>query len=102
MDKTIICRWIIPIFAGLVAALLIRRYIFFIALVSSNSMLPVIKSGDRIFTRRIYNFHDIKTGDILVFFSEELNSVLIKRVIGLPYDFVEVKEDGTVFVNKKR
>lgn len=28
--------------------------------------------------------------------------MLIKRVIGLPDDFVEVKDDGTVFVNKKR
>lgn len=102
MDKTIIYRWIIPIFAGLIVALLTRRYIFFIALVSSNSMCPVLKSGDRIFTRRIYNFHDIKRGDILVFYSGELNSVLIKRVIGLPDDFVEVKDDGTVFVNKKR
>ena len=40
-----------------------------------------------------------KTGDIVVFRSVEKDIFMIKRVIGLPGDRVEVGEDGSVFIN---
>ena len=44
------------------------------------------------------NKDSIKRGDIIVFKSEELNETVIKRVIGLPGDHVEIT-DGLVKVN---
>ena len=41
---------------------------------------------------------NIEHGDILVFYSEELNDTLIKRVIGLPGDKVDIV-NGKVTVN---
>ena len=47
---------------------------------------------------RIWNKDSIKRGDILVFTSHELNETVIKRVIGIPGDHVEIT-DGIVKVN---
>ena len=40
---------------------------------------------------------DIKQGDIIAFYYN--NKVLIKRVIGLPGDVIDIAEDGTIYVN---
>ena len=42
---------------------------------------------------------DMKTGDIVAFYYN--NNVLIKRVIAQPGDWVDISEDGTVFVNNE-
>lgn len=71
----------------------------FTALISSYSMYPAIKPKDRILIVRIFNGRNIKRGDILVFFSKEYQELMIKRVIGLPNDFVEINDDGLVYIN---
>lgn len=65
-------------------------------------MYPAIQPGDRILTTRLYDTGEITRGDILVFQSEELDEVLVKRVIGLPGDGIVIKETGEVFVNGER
>ncbi|MBP1745382.1 MAG: lepB [Firmicutes bacterium] len=86
--------------AGVIAAFAIRKCIFFVTLVSSNSMYPSIKQGDRLLTKRIRG--GIERGDILIFFSKELGLVLVKRVIGLPGELVEIGRDGEVFINNEK
>ena len=66
------------------------------------SMYPAIQPGDRILTTRLYDTGEITRGDTLVFQSEELDEVLVKRVIGLPGDGIVIKETGEVFVNGER
>jgi signal peptidase I len=39
------------------------------------------------------------TEDIVVFYSNELKETLIKRLIGLPGDEIDIKADGQVFIN---
>lgn len=102
MTKIIISEWITPIILAAIIAIFIRRYIFFITLVSSCSMCPHIKPKDRIITTRVYNFSNIRRGDILVFYSPELQKMLIKRVIGLPNDGAEIKTDGSTYINQKK
>ena len=68
--------------------------------VDMASMEPTIQPGWWIMLNKVsYHFTDPKRGDIVVFDSP-INSGqdLIKRVIGLPGDTVEVK-NNTVFVN---
>lgn len=68
--------------------------------VHNVSMLPTIQPGERIIVSKIaYFFGDPERGDIIVFHSETGRQVdLIKRIIGLPGDTVEVTS-RTVFVN---
>lgn len=86
----------------LVIFLLLYYFVFFIVVVPSPSMYPTIKIGDRIVTTRIYNKSSIKRGDILVFHSDELKETMIKRVIGLPNDKININSKGNVFVNDEK
>ncbi|MBR2009786.1 MAG: signal peptidase I, partial [Peptococcaceae bacterium] len=42
---------------------------------------------------------DFKQGDVIAFYYN--NKILVKRVIAGPADWVDISEDGTVFVNSK-
>lgn len=90
--------WIVPIFAALVIAVLINKFIFFNVYVPTGSMIPTINENDKILVTRIYNPEKIQRGDIIVFYSEELQETLIKRAIGLPGDHIDIK-DRVVSVN---
>lgn len=92
-------EWALPVLLAVVLAMLINRFIFFNVGVPTRSMYPTITPGDRIFVLRTYRQKSIERGDILVFHSDELDKDLIKRVIGLPGETVEVKNDGSVYID---
>jgi signal peptidase I len=87
---------------ALIIAVVINKFIFFVISVPSGSMYPTIKPKDKIITTRIHNVNKIKKGDILVFYSDEFQETMVKRVIGLPNDLVEIKDDGSVFINGQK
>ena len=91
--------WIIPAAIAIILGVLINKFLFFNVNVPTSSMYPTITPGDRIFSMRIHRPSSIERGDILVFHSKELNKDLIKRVIGLPGETVEVQSDGRVYIN---
>lgn len=97
--KKFLQEWIIPVLIAVVLAFLINKFIFFNVGVPTGSMYPTIKPGDRIFVLRTYNESSIERGDILVFYSQEVEKDLIKRVIGLPGETVEIHSDGSVYIN---
>src|SRR6266576_5079250 len=72
--------------------------------VPTGSMKPTIIEGDRILVNKlaydfkvplthisVYKFADPGRGDIIVFDSRAANTRLVKRVIGLPGDTVEMR-----------
>jgi signal peptidase I len=63
-------------------------------------MDPTLEVGERVFVNKfLYRFSEPERGDIIVFRSTEGgNEDLIKRVVGLPGDNIEVR-DGVLFVN---
>jgi signal peptidase I len=70
-------------------------------LVEGDSMWPSVFNGDRVLVDRLaYRFSAPKRGDLVVFrFPRSwANMNLIKRIIGVPGDTVEV-QPGVVFVN---
>lgn len=67
------------------------NYIFFYTVpVKGESMLPNFNQDDRII---ISKFSQIERGNIIVFYQESLDKHLIKRVIGMEGDVIEVKPD---------
>lgn len=100
--KRIFQDWVAPILIAIVLAVLINKFLFFTVTIPSESMVPTIKIGDRVVVTRIYDRKKLKRGDIVVFYSKELDDRLIKRLIGLPGDKVEVKEGGQVYINGEK
>ena len=71
--------------------------------IPSPSMVPTLEIGDRVLVNKfVYRFSDPQRGDIIVFRSVAEGGVdLIKRVVGLPGDKVELRH-GQVFLNGQR
>jgi signal peptidase I len=97
--KKIFKDWIIPIIAAIIIAFMINKFVFFNVTVPTGSMLPTINLKDKILVTRVHNKSNLKNGDIVVFHSDELDEDLIKRLIGKPNDEVDIREDGSVYVN---
>lgn len=88
--------------AGVVALLLVHFLVrpFYIP---SESMVPTLKVSDLLLVNKaIYDFTDPVRGDIVVFHTdtslEGKTPPLIKRVVGLEHDKIEV-QDGRLLVN---
>src|SRR4051812_22093644 len=77
--------------------------------VPTGSMKPTILEGDRVFvnklaydlkipftTRHVVEWSNPERGDIVVFFSPYDGKRLVKRVIGLPGDTIELRNDVLV------
>ena len=96
--KSFIKDWVIPIISALIIALLINKFLFFNVVVPTGSMIPTINKEDKGVISVIYNTENMKRGDIIVFHSNEYDELLIKRLIGLPGDDIEIK-NGIVSVN---
>ena len=62
--------------------------------VSGDSMNPTLQDRDIIL---LVKNSDMKTGDLCGFYWQ--NKLLLKRIIGLPGDVIELDEDGVVTVN---
>ena len=59
-----------------------------------NSMTPTLSEGEIVVSVKGSNF---ETGDVVAFYYN--NKILIKRVIAQSGDWVDIDQDGTVYVN---
>lgn len=59
-----------------------------------SSMAPTVHDGEIVVAVKT---SDMKTGDIVAFYYN--NKILVKRVICGPGDWIDIDQDGTVFVN---
>ena len=78
------------------AAVLIAVLVMPVLQIYGSSMAPTLAEGEIVVSVK---GTDMKTGDIVAFYYN--NNVLIKRVIAQPGDWVDISEDGTVFVNNE-
>lgn len=103
--KYFIKEWVVPIAIALVIVLFLNKFVFILVTVPTGSMENTILPGDRLYVNELFNIKDAKRGDILVFRSDEdeLNKKrLVKRLIGMPGETVEVKADGSVYINGEK
>lgn len=75
-------------------AVLIATLVLPVLQISGTSMEPTLNDEDIV---ALVKTDKLKQGDLCAF--SYSNKILIKRVIGLPGDFVEIDEEGTVYVN---
>ena len=78
------------------AAVLIAVLLMPVLQIYGSSMTPTLSEGEIVVSVK---GTEMKTGDIVAFYYN--NNVLIKRVIAQPGDWVNITEDGTVFVNNE-
>ena len=100
-------EWAVVILGAVVVALVIKTFLLQAFYIPTQSMEPTLHVGDRVLVNKLsYDLHDVNRGDIVVFerppnaASGEIED-LIKRVIALPGDTVEVRE-GYVYVNGEK
>lgn len=94
-------EWLPTIALSVVIALVLRTFAFASYYIPSESMMDTMKVGDLFFTEnisyRVLN-QEPQRGDIVVFRHPQDAKTVIKRVIGLPGDTVEVL-GGRVLIN---
>ena len=82
-----------------VCVLVLFTLIFRIFVVSGDSMFPTLKNGERLVVSGL--FYDPKPGDIICFYSDYKDEVLVKRVIATAGQTVDVSDDLRVYVDGK-
>lgn len=96
----IIFRWIASLVIAMSIVTFVRFFLFDFIIVSGSSMYPTLINGERLIISRLPVFLGKPKRGELVVFSLENDRNLIKRVIAVSGDRVEMK-GGKVFVNGK-
>lgn len=89
LRSTISSLIVVTAIAVLVAMLLLP-----VLRVTGSSMTPTLQNDELVICSKRSNF---KSGDVVAFYYN--NKILLKRVIGTAGDVIDIKEDGTVYVN---
>ncbi len=93
-------EWIKALVIAVVIAVLVRSFIFTNYIVEGQSMMPTLQDGNRLIVNKIdYDITKPHRFDIVIFHATKTEDY-VKRVIGLPGDKIEYKND-TLYVNGK-
>ncbi len=88
-------EWVIVVAVAITSALMVRAFVVQQFAVEGQSMLSTLNDGDRVLVNRLsYRLHDPRRGDVVVLQRFEGGADerdLIKRVIGLPGEQIEVR-----------
>lgn len=101
-----IMGWIWPVVVGLLIALLIKTFLLSLVKVDGLSMYPNLQNNERVI---MLKHAKIKRDTVVVFNAKGVDdragvtdgTKYVKRVIGLPGDKIEYKNDGKLYVNGK-
>ncbi|MBR0378557.1 MAG: signal peptidase I [Lachnospiraceae bacterium] len=76
-------------------AILVAVLLMPILRIYGSSMSGTVDNGDLVASIKT---SDMKTGDVIAFYYN--NNILVKRVIAVSGDFVDIDEEGNVYVNQ--
>lgn len=100
-----ILGWVWPIVLGLLIALVIKTFFLSMVRVDGTSMYPNLQNNELV---ALFKQGKIHRGTVIVFdaygvdVNAQPNDKYVKRVIGLPGDKIEYKNDGRLYVNGVR
>ena len=94
--KNEVWEWTKALVIALIVAMVVRYFLFTPIVVDGDSMTPTLKDGDRMIVNKIGSPDRF---DIVVFHAPE-GKDYIKRVIGIPGDTIEYKDDK-LYINGK-
>lgn len=88
---------------SLVIILPIRYYLVQPFFVKGASMEPNFEDGDYLLVDELsYRFRDVQRGEVIVFrYPQQPSQFFIKRVVGLPGETVQIKDDKVTIFNAK-
>jgi signal peptidase I len=90
----VVIDWAVVVVVALLVAFLVRTFVIAHFVVEGESMYSTLDTGDRVFVNKLsYRLHEPNRGDVVVLhqISGASERDLIKRVIGLPGETVEVR-----------
>ena len=95
-------EWVFVVVVAIGAAMLIRMFLFQQYYIDGPSMQTTLMPEDRVLVNKMsYKLHDIHRGDVIVFdrvTNEVQHDDLIKRVLGLPGETLEIRS-CVVYIN---
>jgi len=92
-------EWAISLAAAVILAMLFQNYVYAQSEVQNISMQNTLVEGQRLIEDKwSYRFHLPRHGDIVIINGPETDIRLVKRVIGLPGDEIDIR-DGYVYLN---
>jgi signal peptidase I len=97
-----IVEWAKTILTALLLVVVLRAFVVEAYVVKGASMEPTFYDAERLLINKLApRFQDLQQGDVIVFqHPDQPGRRLIKRIIGLPGDYVEIRR-GRVAVNGK-
>ncbi len=92
--------WLITIFEAILLTILLILFVAQSFLVEGYSMEPTLHNGERVLVEKLsYRLRKPKRGEIVIIQNPlQKKEKYIKRIIGVPGDFIEIKE-GSVYLN---
>ena len=89
--------WVKTILVAFIVAFICREFLFAPTIVRGESMEPTFEDQNKVILSKI---SEIQRFDMIVFHAPDSDERYIKRVIGLPGDSIEVKDD-VLYINGK-
>lgn len=100
-NKNEVFEWIKALAIAVIIAVVIRSFIFTNYVVEGESMMPTLQNANRLIVSKIqYHITQPKRFDIIIFHATPTEDY-VKRVIGLPGDTVQYKND-MLYINGKK
>ncbi|TGM60740.1 signal peptidase I [Leptospira vanthielii] len=91
--KTRFYAFLIPLFAGLISAILVKYYVFTPVHIPNQFMEPTLENGSTAYFNRLFRSKHLGIGDVVLVRSPlDPKSVLIARIVGKPGDTIYVQK----------
>jgi signal peptidase I len=86
-------EWLKAFGIGLIIFAFVRTFFFSNYVVEGESMMPTLEEGNKLVVNKIgYQIGDLNRFDVIVFHANEKED-FVKRIIGLPGDRIEYRDD---------